>query len=263
MGITEHETSGRQGAETATATGAEPRIIHLPEAAPETPPPASAPAPPPAPGPQSVRRNRQAVASLLLSVLWLGGVGSLAAIILGTRARRRGATARGRGLALAGVLLGVVGLLAALGAGGWIALMSSGLGPGSSGTAALGHAFTLTPPDRGLASVQVFAVDYPLDIGQGSLDAGHRYATADVRFCANAQGTRVASRASQWRLAPAGSPVLFAPVVGVAAAPVPKATLGPGECTRGLLTFVIPAGPAGGTLAFNPTASRSYTWKVP
>lgn len=263
MDVTEHEASGPQGADAGTATSDDPRIIQLPETLPEAAPQAARASVTPPGSVSAPGRNRQAIASLILAVVWLGGAGSLAAIILGTRARRRGAPQRGRGAALVGILLGCLGLLVTLAAGGWVALMASGLGPGSSGTAAIGHSFTLRPADHGLASVQVFAMDYPLDIGQGALDAGHRYATADVRFCANAQGTQVASRAAQWRLTPAGSPVLFAPVVGVAAVPVPKATLGPGECTRGLLTFVIPAGPAGGTLAFNPTASRTYTWKLP
>ena len=56
--------------------------------------------------------NGKAVASLVFGILWLGGLGSIAAIILGhiarTEIRQRGGT--GGGLALAGVILGYVGL---------------------------------------------------------------------------------------------------------------------------------------------------------
>jgi Domain of unknown function (DUF4190) len=55
-----------------------------------------------------------AVASLVLSILWLCGVGSLLAVVLGVLARRdiaRSNGARsGAGIALAGIILGLVGL---------------------------------------------------------------------------------------------------------------------------------------------------------
>lgn len=56
--------------------------------------------------------NGKAVASLVLGILWLGGLGSIAAIVLGhiarTEIRQHGGS--GGGLALAGVILGYVGL---------------------------------------------------------------------------------------------------------------------------------------------------------
>ena len=59
--------------------------------------------------------NGLAVASLVLSIVWLGGLGSLLAVIFGIVARRQIRTSRGRqggdGIALAGLLIGIVGLL--------------------------------------------------------------------------------------------------------------------------------------------------------
>lgn len=58
-----------------------------------------------------------AVASLIFGILWLCGAGSVLAIIFGAialpRIRRSGQN--GRGLAVAGIVLGVLGLLAAIG----------------------------------------------------------------------------------------------------------------------------------------------------
>ena len=73
----------------------------------------SAPAPwhssPAAPG-----TNSKAVASLVLGIVWLGGLGSLLALILGYIARREVNDARGSqtgsGLAVAGIVLGWVGM---------------------------------------------------------------------------------------------------------------------------------------------------------
>ena len=56
------------------------------------------------------RTNSLAVASLLLSLFWFGGVGSIAGIILGHTALRQinasGGTQGGRSLAIAGLLIG-------------------------------------------------------------------------------------------------------------------------------------------------------------
>ncbi len=58
-----------------------------------------------------------AIWSLILSILTLGGAGSLAGIIMGTVARRQIAVTgeRGAGLALAGIVVGVITLVAAIG----------------------------------------------------------------------------------------------------------------------------------------------------
>jgi uncharacterized BrkB/YihY/UPF0761 family membrane protein len=67
--------------------------------------------------PAETRRiNRTAIWSLVLSILTLGGLGSLAGIILGFSARRRIAETgqRGTGLALAGIVVGVITLVFAI-----------------------------------------------------------------------------------------------------------------------------------------------------
>jgi hypothetical protein len=57
-----------------------------------------------------------AIWSLILSIVWLGGLGSLAGIVLGAAARRRIADTgeRGAGLAAAGIVIGVLTLLFAI-----------------------------------------------------------------------------------------------------------------------------------------------------
>ncbi len=63
------------------------------------------------------RTNRMAIWSLVLSILTLSGVGSVAGIWLGIAARRRiiETGERGRGLATAGIVVGVLTLLFAIG----------------------------------------------------------------------------------------------------------------------------------------------------
>lgn len=62
----------------------------------------------------AVGNNGQAIASLVLGILWLWGVGSILAIVLGYGAKaqidRSGGTQSGRGLAIAGIVLGWIGV---------------------------------------------------------------------------------------------------------------------------------------------------------
>jgi hypothetical protein len=69
------------------------------------------------PAPTSSKTSGLAVASLVMGFLWMGGMGSLVALILGLLAkseinRSRGMIS-GRGLAMGGIILGSIGLLAA------------------------------------------------------------------------------------------------------------------------------------------------------
>ncbi len=68
---------------------------------------------------QPAQISALAVASLVLGLLWLLGIGSLLATIFGAVASsqisRSGGTLTGRGLALAGLILGILGLAVAIG----------------------------------------------------------------------------------------------------------------------------------------------------
>jgi hypothetical protein len=87
------------------------------------PPPQVGYPPPPYPGAyqqpyppgRAPSTNGLAVASLVLSIVWLGGLGSLLAVVFGIVARRQirasGGRQGGDGMALAGLLIGIVGLL--------------------------------------------------------------------------------------------------------------------------------------------------------
>ena len=70
------------------------------------------PYPVPAPAPET---NGLAIASLLFGIFWLGGIGSLAALILGYRARREirnsAGFQRGSSLATIGIVLGWIGIV--------------------------------------------------------------------------------------------------------------------------------------------------------
>ncbi|HVV76528.1 MAG TPA: DUF4190 domain-containing protein [Mycobacteriales bacterium] len=68
------------------------------------------------PGPAPWTTNGMAVASLILALLWMVGIGSVLAIIFGHVSRRqmRKRPQRGDGLALAGLIIGYLGLVGAI-----------------------------------------------------------------------------------------------------------------------------------------------------
>jgi uncharacterized protein DUF4190 len=76
-----------------------------------------------------------AIWSLILSIITLGGLGSVAGIALGVAARRRVAETgeRGSGLAVAGIIIGVITLLFAIGYWAYIAAHLGGGGGGGGG----------------------------------------------------------------------------------------------------------------------------------
>jgi uncharacterized protein DUF4190 len=81
------------------------------------------------------RTSRMAIWSLVLSILTLGGAGSIAGIWLGAAARRRipETGERGNGLAVAGIVVGVVTLLIAIAYWIFIAMHTGGGGGGGTG----------------------------------------------------------------------------------------------------------------------------------
>jgi hypothetical protein len=70
--------------------------------------------PVPGPGEEGAPTNSLAIASLFLGIIWLFGIGSLLAIVLGYRGMKEIRASNGYeggwALALAGVIVGVVGL---------------------------------------------------------------------------------------------------------------------------------------------------------
>ena len=82
------------------------------------PVPQPSPAPGYAYGPAAPKTNGLAIASFVLSLLWIAGLGSLLAVIFGISSRnsikRSHGQQTGDGFAIAGLIIGIVGLLGAI-----------------------------------------------------------------------------------------------------------------------------------------------------
>jgi hypothetical protein len=86
------------------------------------------------------RTNNMAIWSLVSSILTVGGLGSLAGIWLGFAARRRISETgeRGKGLALAGIIVGVVTLVFAIAYWAYLGTHTGGAGGAGGGGASGG-----------------------------------------------------------------------------------------------------------------------------
>lgn len=76
--------------------------------------------------PEHRQFSGMAITGFVFSLLWLGGLGSLVAVVVCGVAMKRTKTRgqNGRGLAVAGLILGVLGLLASI----WLVVVLVGLG---------------------------------------------------------------------------------------------------------------------------------------
>jgi len=85
--------------------------------------------------PATRRVSRKAIWSLVLSILWLGGVGAIAGILLGVSARHQIARTgeRGNGVAVAGIAVGVITLLFAVAYWIVVAMHMGGASTGGGG----------------------------------------------------------------------------------------------------------------------------------
>lgn len=102
--------------------------------APSSPTAPASSLPPPVPAPIGYpgvpqKTNGMAVASLVLGIVWIAGIGSVLAVIFGFMSRKRIEQSQGResggGLSVAGIVLGFVGIVGAIGF--WLSIVVFGV----------------------------------------------------------------------------------------------------------------------------------------
>src|SRR5437763_1134677 len=185
------------GAETSSASASASR--------PPSPPTATAPPPLPRPPPAPVipprpTTNGLAVASLVLSIVWLGGLGSLLAVIFGARARgqvnRSQGTQSGSGLATAGLVIGILGVIGAVIT--WAAVFTVGnevrkVVTPATATARVGQAINVEQAG-GISNITVVRVEHPVP-GRSQFETagtGKEFAVAEIKLCAGSAGSHEA-----------------------------------------------------------------------
>ena len=230
------------------------------------------------PGGPPPKANPMAVASLVLSLVWLGGLGSLLAVIFGISAHRSIKASQGREtggvMATAGIVVGVLGLLGAIVLIGTLIAVGSGVNQlnkqiqssEAPTTIAMGTKEPVgDPANTGIDAVTVDAYAAPVSAGVDNPppDTGKEYAVAKVEICAGSGGSQEGVSDFNFSLGFTGGQVVqaFLPLAtpdlgginGVAS----------NACATGYVTFEIVAGTVPAYVAFQPGLVHQYRWQVP
>jgi hypothetical protein len=141
------------------------------------------------PGLPSAKYSGLAIASLVLSIIWLGGIGAILAVIFAIIALRQIAAAngrlRGKGLSIAGLVIGIIGIVGAAltwAVVAWVGTNAHHVTVPVGRTVNVSDSFSL-----GISTMQISAV-HRVDLASGST-AGH-YVVANVRICAGNSGSK-------------------------------------------------------------------------
>ena len=213
-----------------------------------------------------------AVASLVLSILWLAGLGSLAAIVLALAARRRISrnedTRQGKGLAMAGLIVGILGVVLTAALVPLVLLAGSVIGNLATPVVApIGTTLHVHSPfSAGLASIRVVSVTYPVPSTVPGVvpDTGTEFAVADVTLCAGPAGIGAGSPPTDdsFQLDLADGTVEYTATDARLPAIDSLGAVDPSTCREGFVTFEIPQGSTATTIAYTGAVKR-YEWTLP
>jgi len=219
--------------------------------------------------PASRGTNGLAIASLVLSLIWLGGLGSLLAVIFGVIAKRqiKSTGQSGSGLATAGLVIGIIGIV------GSVVLYSSVVLIAHKVDQALNpHVVqmgqTIDSPIEstdGIATVTVYSLSYPVQAAPQFAGAtgGNELAAADVQVCAGPSGSTGGITAAFLDLVLQSGPDASSSLVPTKTPQFPIGqSLAANRCARGFMTFEMQPGAVPSYVLYWPTPFQKYQWTV-
>ena len=214
------------------------------------------------------KTNGLAIASLVLSIVWLGGLGAVLAVVLGFLARgaikKSQGAQTGEGLALVGIIIGLIGILGA--ALLWGALIVGGAAINSIVTphnADVGQTMSVSPATDGINKVTVFSLDQAVtpDNPDAQADPSNQFDVADVQICANGGGSSLSDSFVFWDLTladgteqPWSSQTVKSPDI------TDSSTIPANGCVRGFVAFEVPQGSTPQRVVFRPSPIQTYQW---
>ncbi len=246
---------------------------------PGSPPPGSPPPgyPPPTgypPGPYGAvgyapqRTSGFAIASLVLAVLWIGGLGSLLGLIFGIVALSRISKEQGRlggkGIAIAGTVVGALGILVTT-----AIVVTAVMFVNNARTHVTVPVGSVVHLDAnlagGLSSIAVTSVQVvPSADLQPGPGFGHQFVAVDVRACAVSGGASTVLLRSGLSLQSSdGSTVQPAAVDARTPSIGASGTVPAGACAEGWVTFTPASGTTPTSVEFSWFFLDHVTWTVP
>ncbi len=212
-----------------------------------------------------------AIASLVLSLVWIAGLGSLLAIIFAFIARKnirdsRGAQT-GNGIALAGLVIGIVGLLGA--ASLIVSIIALNYAVNESltpTTVSMGTKVAVGDPgNTGITAATVQSVSAPVAPGPGvpAPASDKEYAVAKVGICAGASGSQNAPTDADFTLGFADGETTSSSFNPVETPDIRNINgLAPHACATGYVSFEIINGTTPTYVAYQPGLFHEYRWKT-
>jgi Domain of unknown function (DUF4190) len=216
-----------------------------------------------------------AIAALVLAIVWLGGLGSLLGLVFGAKAkqdiRRSAGDLGGDGMATAGMVLGILGVMGA--ATVWIGLIAgvhefqkSVNRLATPETLAMGQTGRLSGIDSitGISSVTVYSYTQPVTSQDVTLkpEAGKEFGAADVQVCAGSFGSQDGPDLHDFSLVFAGGSQL-SPTPGAVRAPWlgDVRTIAADLCVTGYVPFETALGARPASVQYQ--ALSPYRWTIP
>lgn len=242
-----------------------------PQSPPQYAPPSSyavSPGFPSGPGWVAPVTSGLAIASLVLAILWLGGLGSLLAVIFGiiaiSQIRHSQGRKTGSGLAVAGLVVGGIGIVGSvLFYVVVVSVAKNVVNALSTTTLRLGQTGTYTASENdGVIAITVESVTYPIrstsQFVQPSTNS--EFAVAKVKGCAGPDGATTGAGLIGFQLyLPHGTKV---DSTGDAISPGMDnvGSLAANQCVTGYVTFEIPKGSRPSSIEYFGAFIHPYRW---
>jgi hypothetical protein len=212
--------------------------------------------------------NGLAVASLVLSLLWIGGIGSILAVIFSITGRRRIKASNGRetgeGLATAGLVIGLIGMVG----GALIIILFVIVGTVISNVTRavvvpVGHSVNVpTFEGDGINKITVSSVDYPYTFGAPATP-GDEYAVANVELCAGSTGSNTGPNPQGFELVFENGQSVSASYVNAEGPPLSDAPIYAYSCSSGIVTFEFAQGLTPASVRYDPLGYfKGYEWTI-
>lgn len=228
-----------------------------------------------------------AIASLVLAIAWLGGVGAALAVVFALSARRAIARThgalRGDGLAVGGLAVGIVGLVGAVVFWSLVAVEADHVRRAAQTAkkvtttvssvvnALTPHTYSVplgrpdairTSDDNGITSMTVSSFSAPVSAFPPAL-FGYEYATVHVTACAGPSGSQSGPDKLGFALLFGSTPVLPTIVTAVSPNLLTEGGIADSSCGQGAITFAIASGTRPTAVRYEPDPFHTYLWTVP
>jgi Domain of unknown function (DUF4190) len=213
------------------------------------------------PGLPSAKTSGLAIASLVLSIIWIGGLGAILAVIFAIIALRQIAASqgrlKGRGLSIAGLIIGIIGIIGA--ALLWIVV---GLVASNAHHVTVSEGRTVNVADSfslGISTMQISNVR-PVNQASGA-NAGH-YAVATVRICAGNSGSKTGVLDELFFLNTAGGNSIPGSTTTQDKPDIGNVSVPANSCKTGNVTFKVSSDVNPTSIDYHGFLPSTYTWTI-